>query len=124
MDFTETKVVKVRIYRIVNVHIASEISAQSNFFCIAKNKGKKKEKREKKRKKEKLKFSATPGVDRGTLERQRCSVPLSYVNITCTCWKKLTAILVSTVKLHKICSFRLTITSGEVIAVQSRACCF
>ena len=23
----------------------------------------------------------TPGVDRGTLERQRCAVPLSYVNI-------------------------------------------
>ena len=23
----------------------------------------------------------TPGVDRGTFERQRCAVPLSYVNI-------------------------------------------
>ena len=35
----------------------------------------------------------TPGVDRGTLEWQRCTVPLSYVNIGCRTSRKINILI-------------------------------
>ena len=52
----------------------SDISTEQLIFVSLK-------KKEKKKKKEMKNNQSAPGVDRGTLERQRCVVPLSYVNI-------------------------------------------
>ena len=68
--------VEVRFYGMVNAHIASEKHRAINFFIS-------KIKERKKKKKEIKKNQPTPGVDHGTLERQRCAVPLGYVNIRC-----------------------------------------
>ena len=78
--YTETEDVGVRFYGVVNAHIASEmIKTQSSYFCISKNKEKQQQKRGIKKNNNN---NRPPGVDLGTLERQMCSIPLSYVNIT------------------------------------------